>query len=108
MITPRQLMTMAALVTVLSGSACAGFTGGRCTSTECADDAKIQAEVKKQIDDRDSLRFFNIRVQTANRNVYLEGLVDTEGDRGLAEQIARAVPGVQAVYDGLSLNGNGY
>jgi osmotically-inducible protein OsmY len=97
-------MNASALVAVLSAGACADFTGGQCASTECADDAKIQAEVKRQIDERSSLRFFNINVRTVNRVVYLEGLVDTNVDRGLAKEIARAVPDVKAVYDNLNLN----
>jgi osmotically-inducible protein OsmY len=100
-------LTVLAFVAVLSGGACADFPGRKCESAECADDARISAEVKKQIDARSSLRFFGIRVWTVDRAVYLDGMVDTEVDRGLAEDIARAVPGVKAVYDWTYLSGNG-
>jgi len=71
------------------------------------DDEQIAAEVQKQIDAKPSLQFFNIYVRALNHVVYLEGLVDTSVDQDEAETVARAVPGVAKVYDGLAINGNG-
>jgi len=96
-----------AFVAALSGGGCAGLPGSKCESAECVDDARISAEVSKQIDAHSSLRFFGIRVWTVDRAVYLDGMVDTEVDRGLAEDVARSVPGVRAVYDWTYLSGNG-
>jgi osmotically-inducible protein OsmY len=97
----RLTRSVLACAAVLSTWACTSVMGGQCASPECADDARIGAEVKKQIEDRASLRFFNIRVRTVDRVVYLEGTVDTQADRGLVEQVARGVPGVKAVNDGI-------
>jgi osmotically-inducible protein OsmY len=96
---------LAGLTVALSAGACADF--GKCASAQCAEDARIRAVVMQRIDQRPSLRFFNIDVQASDRDVYLLGLVDTEIDRYQAEQVASAVPGVKRVYDGLELMGNG-
>lgn len=97
----RLTRSVLASAAVLSTWACASLAGGQCASPECADDARIGAEVQKQIDSRASLRFFNIRVRTVDGVVYLEGTVDTQADRGLVEQVARGVPGVKSVNDGI-------
>ncbi|HEX4584284.1 MAG TPA: BON domain-containing protein [Burkholderiaceae bacterium] len=98
-------VTLIALAAALSAAACAEF--GKCESAACIEDAKISGEVKRNIDERPSLRIFNIDVQASNRDVYLWGLVDGEMDRSRAEQIASAVPGVKKVYNGLAIMGNG-
>ncbi len=95
-----------AWLAALPAVGCALFPAGRCASPDCAQDARIRAEVRKQIDSRSSLIMFNINVQTWRGVVYLEGVVDTELDRGRAEDIARAVPGVKDVYNGLEIQGS--
>ena len=104
MFTSTRLL-LAGLAVALSAGACADF--GKCVSAGCVEDARIRADVMSRIDHRPSLRFFNIDVQASDRAVYLGGLVDTEIDRYQAGQIASAVPGVQRVYNGLELMGNG-
>jgi osmotically-inducible protein OsmY len=99
-----RLLTVA-LATTLSASGCAYITG-HCEDPECADDARIRAQVSEQINARPSLRFFNIDIQTWHHNVYLRGLVDTEIDRDSAQRIALAVPGVKRVYNDLMINGS--
>jgi osmotically-inducible protein OsmY len=93
------------LTVALSAGACANF--GKCESSACVEDARIRDDVVKQIDQRPNLKFFNIDVQANDRDVYLLGLVDTEIDRSLAEEVATAVPGVKRVYNGLAIMGNG-
>lgn len=93
------------LVAALSAGACADYW--KCGSAACQQDAALRKEVQQQIDARDSLKFFRIDVQTYDRAVYLQGLVDTEADRQRAGVIASAVPGVRKVYNALELNGNG-
>jgi osmotically-inducible protein OsmY len=85
----------------------AAMAGGAYAKAD-GEDAKISAEVQKRIDERPSLRFYNISVRTFDHVVYLEGLVDTNFDRSQTEAITRTVPGVTKVYDKLSLNGNGW
>ncbi len=99
-------LSVLASAAVLSAGGCADFPGSKCESTRCAEDATIGAEVQKQIDQRAALRFANIYVRTTDHTVYLDGLVDTDLERLEAEEIASAVPGVEKVYNGLSVNGN--
>ena len=101
-------LTLVALAAALSGAACADFLGDNCGSPQCTQDVAIRSEVVKQINARSSLRFFNIDVQTYHHAVYLEGLVDTGVDRGMAEDVALAVPGVTKVYNGLVIEGNSH
>jgi len=70
-------------------------------------DTQIRAEVTQRINERPVLRFANIDVQSFHNDVYLNGLVDTGAESAQAEAIARSVPGVSNVYNGLGLNGNG-
>jgi osmotically-inducible protein OsmY len=70
-------------------------------------DTQIRAEVMQRINERPVLRFANIDVQSFHHDVYLNGLVDTGTESAQAEAIARSVPGVRNVYNGLGLNGNG-
>jgi osmotically-inducible protein OsmY len=70
-------------------------------------DVQVRAEVRQQINGRSELRFYNIDVQSFHHDVYLYGLVDTGADSAQAESIARSVPGVGKIYNGLVVNGNG-
>jgi osmotically-inducible protein OsmY len=97
-------LAVLALGATLSAAGCTYF---KCESGECTEDAGIRETVLKQIRARPSLSMFHIDVQTYKRDVYLYGMVDTELDRGRAEDIARAVPDVKHVYNALGLYGNG-
>ena len=70
-------------------------------------DAQIRAEVTQQINERAVFRFANIDVRSFHGDVYLNGLVDTGAESAQVEAIARSVPSVRKVYNGLGLNGNG-
>lgn len=72
-----------------------------------ASDAQIRDEVAQRINERSELRFDNIGVQSSHHDVYLSGLVDTGSESATAEEIARSVPAVRNVYNGLALNGGG-
>ena len=69
-------------------------------------DQQLRTEVLAQINERPSLRFFNIVVYAADREVYLEGIVDTMVDHDLAGEIASSVPGVKRVHNELAMNGS--
>jgi len=99
------MSTISTQVAVLALAAV--LSGGAYAATE-PDDTQINAEVQKHINERPSLRFYNLSVRTTGHVVTLEGLVDTNVDRSQAEAIARAVPGVARVNDKLALNGNGW
>jgi osmotically-inducible protein OsmY len=104
MTTLRCAMTAALAVNLALGG-CSLFGG--CQTEQCREDASLRDQVRHHINERASLRFFNVDVQSYDGVVYLEGLVDTEIDRGQAEDIAKSVPGVKKVYNALQLNGNG-
>ena len=64
-------------------------------------DSEIRAEVIKRIDEKPALRTENIDVQSFDHNVYLYGSVASRMDGEEAEAIARTVPGVKNIYNGL-------
>jgi osmotically-inducible protein OsmY len=68
-------------------------------------DAEVSSEVRKRIGEQPSLRFHNIVVRTFNREVYLQGLVDTRLDSARTEAIARTVPGVRKIHNDLAVSG---
>ena len=70
-------------------------------------DTRIRNEVQARINERPSLRFFNIAVYSSNQDVYLGGVVDTTVDSGLAEAVAKNVAGARNVYNGLGVGGGG-
>ena len=96
--------TLVAFAAVLLGSACADL--GTCQSSQCSDDARLREQVRAQIRHTGTLGIFDIDVQTHAHAVYLGGIVDTEVDRGMVEQVALAVPGVSKVYNGIVTGGN--
>jgi hypothetical protein len=103
----------------LLGAALAAFStyGSAATTIDGGDDrqiviigdadTQIRAEVAQRINERPVLRFANIDVQSFHHDVYLNGLVDTGAESAQAEAIARSVPGVKRVFNGLGLNGTG-
>ena len=86
------------LATILSGHA----------SAKDAEDAGIRAATLKQIKEVPSLGFYDIKVQSVDRDVYLYGFVKTAFDRAQAGDIARMVPGVKTVHNEISLAGCGF
>ena len=64
-------------------------------------DREIRAEVIRRIGQKPALATENIDVQSFDHNVYLYGSVTSRMDGEDAEAIARAVPGVKKVYNGL-------
>lgn len=64
-------------------------------------DREIRGEVMRRIDEKLVLGTQNISVQSFNHDVYLYGTADTRMESEEAEAIARTVPGVRKVYNGL-------
>jgi osmotically-inducible protein OsmY len=64
-------------------------------------DRQIRGEVIRRLDEKPALRFENIDVQSFNHDVYLYGAVGSRMEGEEAEAIARSVPGVREVYNGL-------
>jgi osmotically-inducible protein OsmY len=84
---------------------CAAYE--KCGFGGCPGDADLSAAVESAFKGHDALQPPNlIRVQTLNRTVYLYGLVDTDIQRLMAEDLAKQVPGVTKVVNSISLQGN--
>ena len=87
-------MTMALL------SACAPMQG-RETAGEYVDDATISGKVRAELVKNQSLKAFNIHVETMQDVVQLSGFVDSGDQRAQAEQIARGISGVRGVANNI-------
>jgi osmotically-inducible protein OsmY len=93
------------LAVILTGAlpACAVYR--KCGFAGCPGDAKITGEVLALLKQYPSLEAPNtVRVQTTDRIVYLNGQVNTELERSMAESVALAIPNVRRVVNSISLN----
>lgn len=81
---------------VLLVSACAPMEG-RETSGEYVDDATVTTKVKAEIIKDQSLKGFDIHVETMKDVVQLSGFVGSSQQKAQAEQVARSVKGVRGV-----------
>jgi hypothetical protein len=96
----RRLALAAILTGVLPG--CAVYS--KC-GFGCPGDAKITSEVHAMFQQHAALEPPNlIYVQTLDHVVYLNGLVDTEGERLTAASVAGQVPGVTRVVNSIGLS----
>jgi osmotically-inducible protein OsmY len=94
------LASASILAGVLAG--CADFR--QCGSQSCTADAKITADIKTRLNQMPELGPpGSIRVQTLDRVVYLDGLVDGGLEKRDAEAAAREVPGVQQIANDIDV-----
>lgn len=89
---------IAAAILLLSG--CAPMQG-RETSGEYVDDATISTKVRAELVRDQSLKGFDIHVETMQDVVQLSGFVDSPAQKAQAEQIARSVSGVRSVRNNI-------
>ena len=89
----------------LNNQSTAGSEGPVIVTGSHSTDREIRAEVIKRIGEKPALATENIDVQSFDHNVYLYGSVTSRMDSEQAEAIARAVPGVKEVYNGLGAFG---
>jgi osmotically-inducible protein OsmY len=95
-----------AFAIVLTGILPGCTTFRKCESSGCAGDADITAQVKALLAQNAALQPPNlIQVQTFDRVVYLNGLVDTDAERLMAQSVAREAPGVSKVINSIGLSG---
>jgi osmotically-inducible protein OsmY len=94
-------LTFAVILTgVLPGCA----TNPKCGSDGCQGDAQITAAVQALFDTYPVLEPPNLlTVQTADRIVFLNGLVATDLQRDMAETVALRAPGVAMVVNGIAV-----
>jgi osmotically-inducible protein OsmY len=88
------------LLSALAG--CASY--GKCASGACGGDAAITNKVQSRLDQHAELGApHSIEVQTIDRVVYLNGLVNDGLDRGIAESVALQTPGVLKVVNSIAV-----
>jgi osmotically-inducible protein OsmY len=102
----RLQLSAVALGVVVSGAlaGCAAYE--KCGVSGCPGDAEITAQVQALFVKHPELEPPNLlQVQTLNRVVYLNGVVDTDYERQMAEVVAREAPGVTNVINSIGLSG---
>jgi osmotically-inducible protein OsmY len=83
-------------------SSCASFRG--CGAADCQGDRKITADVEHLIDSTPALMgSVPITVQSINGVVYLNGLVETDLERYMAENIASRAPHVAMIINDVAV-----
>jgi len=86
-------------------SGCAPIQG-RETAGEYVDDATISTKVRAQLIGDQSLKAFNIHVETMQSTVQLSGFVDSDAQKAAAQRIASGVSGVHAVRNDIVVRGH--
>ena len=90
---------------ILTGVLTGCTTYRKCGFDGCPGDAKITAEVNALLNQHPELEGANsLYVQTLDREVYLNGLVDTPFQRETAESIVLKTPGVAGVVNMIAVN----
>lgn len=74
-----------------------------CAGANCVSDTEITANIKAEISGHAELTDWTIDVQTINGIVYLHGMVDTDPQRRLVEDIAHETRGVMGVENAIEL-----
>ncbi len=97
----------AAFAPILAVGGLAGCaTYEKCGLSGCPGDAQITANVQALLDRNPPLGPPNeVYVQTLDRVVYLNGVVDTPLEQRLAESVAREATGVTGVVNNIGLSG---
>lgn len=100
MTTPKPLHVLVSfLMLTVALSGCATLKDGG-----SPDDAKISANVQKQLDRRPELGPpHSIDVQTVDHVVYMNGLVSTGSESETAASVADAAPGVARVVNDIAV-----
>ena len=87
----------------LTAAALALATVAGCATAPPQDDLRVEAEVKARLAARKDANLTRVGVASSSGVVRLTGTVESSEQRAQAEQITRAVPGVQRVINSLDL-----
>jgi hyperosmotically inducible protein len=93
------------MVVLLFGAGCQAMTGK--TAGENVDDASITARVKAKLVAEKAANLTRVDVDTTNRTVYLNGVVQSPEERTRAEELASSVSGVKQVVNNLQVEKRG-
>lgn len=97
------LARLAAAALLLCIAGCASLEG--CGIEGCRDDRRITSEVRALLEGHPALQAPNrVTVQTHDRVVYLNGLVDTPYEKELAEALARQAKDAVRVVNSIAVN----
>jgi osmotically-inducible protein OsmY len=96
----------AAIVWLALLPGCALYDGyEKCGFAGCSDDQRITRDVRALLNQHPALEPPNlIQVQTLDHVVYLNGLVDTDLERQMAESVAIEAQGVARVINSIGLS----
>jgi osmotically-inducible protein OsmY len=99
--------TALAIVWLAVLPSCAVYeTYQKCGFAGCPDDQRITREVQALLSQHPALEPPNlIDVKTLDHVVYLNGVVDTDLERQLAESVAAGAKGVRRVINSIGLSG---
>ena len=98
----QKFISLAAILALLTLSACAGTASSRSTGTYI-DDKTISTKVEAQLAADSITKAIQVEVETYDGVVQLSGFVDSPAARQRAEEIARGVGGVKAVENDLQI-----
>lgn len=87
-----------------AGKAAAEYARGSAEKAgDYMSDAAITARVKTALAEADQVSAMDINVETINGNVVLSGVVMSDAERDLAEQLAEAIDGVESISNDIEV-----
>jgi len=99
--TLKPILISVALGLLLSVAGCTSMTGQ--TAGQYIDDSTITASVKAKLVGDKAANFTRIDVDTTNRVVSLNGVVESADQKSRAEQLAMQVGGVRRIDNNLQI-----
>jgi osmotically-inducible protein OsmY len=97
----KPLLVSAALALLLSATGCTSMTGQ--SAGQYVDDSTITSTVRAKLVADKAANFTRIDVDTTNRVVSLNGVVESSEQKTRAEQLAMQVSGVRKVDNNLQV-----
>lgn len=97
----KQILAAGLLSLSLSAAACTSMTGE--TAGQYVDDSTITASVKAKLVADKAANFTRVDVDTTNKVVALNGIVESTAQKARAEELASQVSGVRRVNNNLQV-----
>jgi hyperosmotically inducible protein len=101
LVTLKPIFVSLAIALLLSAAGCTSLTGQ--TAGQYVDDSTISASVKAKLVADKAANFTRVDVDTTNKVVSLNGIVESPDQKARAEQLAMQVSGVQRVDNNLQI-----
>lgn len=100
-VTLKPIFLSVAIALLLSAAGCTSLTGQ--TAGQYVDDSTITASVKAKLVADKAANFTRVDVDTTNKVVALNGIVESPDQKARAEQLAMQVSGVRRVDNNLQI-----